>query len=53
MYIFVILDVLEEKKCGALVEHMPNEQGSWAPGLLSTIAGIIPRDTSFDSCQGQ
>ncbi len=28
MYIFVILDVLEERKCGALVEHMPNEQGS-------------------------
>lgn len=32
MYIFMTLDVLEERKCGALVEHMPNEQGSL--GLL-------------------
>ena len=53
----MILDVLEERKCGALVEHMPNEQGS--SGLLFIVkdvadgAGIIPRDTSFDSCQGQ
>ena len=32
MYIFEMLDVLEERKCGALVEHMPNEQGHYHSG---------------------
>ena len=53
----MILDVLEERKCGALVEHMPNEQGSLGSWfIVKDVAdgtGIIPRDTSFDSCQGQ
>lgn len=56
MYYFCdarMLDVLEKRKCGALVEHMPNEQVSRAPGSFTRTAGIIPRDTSFDSCQGQ